>query len=357
MRFLNGAFLLFILFYSCSSLAQDSLQTFKHLKIYPLPAVGYAPETRWYAGGVALFNMRFTNDSIEKPSSVKTEFNITQNKQWVAYLGFDIRPNKEKYIISGLNGYYEFPEDYWGVGAASSEDNKVSYDASRLEIDNSFMIRSGKRFYSGVRFRYHNMLVKNYDPELNIYSDNDQRYVTGGPGISLLYDSRDNVFTPSSGNYLFTSILFFDPLFGGNYSFQRIDVDARTYMKLHMNGLLALQLKSSVNFGAAPFRMLPLAGSETILRGYYTGRYRDDFLITTQIEYRTAIWRWVGVAAFVGGGRGFNSQTTNFSETLLPNYGLGLRLRVDKNDNINLRFDYGIGKNADGFYVAFAEAF
>ena len=40
---------------------------------------------------------------------------------------------------------------------------------------------------------------------------------------------------------------------------------------------------------------------------------------------------------------------------VLPNYGLGLR--VEFKHNVNIRIDYGFGKDTGGFVFQFAEAF
>ena len=76
---------------------EDTL-SFKRIKIYPFPAVGYAPETRWYFGGVALFNMRFSNDSAAQTSTFETEVNFTQNKQLILTANFDLQFSQNKIL-------------------------------------------------------------------------------------------------------------------------------------------------------------------------------------------------------------------------------------------------------------------
>ena len=43
------------------------------------------------------------------------------------------------------------------------------------------------------------------------------------------------------------------------------------------------------------------------------------------------------------------------TRNILPNYGLGLR--VEFKHNVNIRIDYGFGKETAGFVFQFAEAF
>jgi hypothetical protein len=88
--------------------------------------------------------------------------------------------------------------------------------------------------------------------------------------------------------------------------------------------------------------------------GYYTGQYCDNHLLA---EWRLPIYWIFGATVFLGAGDVFHSVSNLSVSNLKPSYGLGLRIRVDKENNVNLRFDYALGKNISGFYVAFGEAF
>jgi outer membrane protein assembly factor BamA len=172
-----------------------------------------------------------------------------------------------------------------------------------------------------------------------------------------MYDSRDNPLNATRGMRVLSSAMLFRGFTGSVANFNRFDTDIRIYRTIHNRGVIAAQLVSGNTTGNVPVRMLPMAGGESIMRGYYLGRYRDRHLAAAQIEYRTAVWNWVGVAAFAGYGTVYNQTSTLQNHQWLPNYGAGLRLRLDKKDNVNLRFDYGFGKNTSGFYVSFGEAF
>jgi hypothetical protein len=47
----------------------------RNLSILPVPAFGYEPETKAYIGAVCLFNWRFRNDTVARPSNAKVEVN------------------------------------------------------------------------------------------------------------------------------------------------------------------------------------------------------------------------------------------------------------------------------------------
>src|SRR5690606_30472496 len=98
-----------------------------------------------------------------------------------------------------------------------------------------------------------------------------------------------------------------------------------------------------------------------MMRGYYTGRYRDRSLLAAQTELRYRFHPRVGVAAFVGAGSTYNDGLN--SARFLPSVGGGLRYFFDLEHNSSIRLDYGIGeqrpgeKRQGGFYLALSEAF
>ena len=102
--------------------------------------------------------------------------------------------------------------------------------------------------------------------------------------------------------------------------------------------------------------MLPTIGGTDRMRGYYKGRYRDNNALSMQIELRQHVWEmfgaavWAGAANVWGKGTGFNLKHT------LPNAGVGIRFKMQR--NTLLRLDFGIGKNGqNGFVFGLNEAF
>ncbi len=346
--------LLFLLLFVPGSglLAQHAdSATVKRFRIFPLPAIGYAPETRWYFGAVALMNLRL--DSLhKKTSNVELEFNYTQNKQFIYTENHELRIKEGRLLLYGSNGYYRFPEYYWQNPEYDS--TRFRYDADRLEIDNAILIKWGLGPHLGLRQRYHYMKIEDGASQIPA-TGNKTRMKVSGMGPQVIYDTRDHVLNARRGVYGSVSMLFFVRGLGSNYVFSNLGSDFRYYYPIRKKSVVALQLTSNFNWGNVPFRMAALAGSEAMLRGYYQGQYRSSHLVAVQSEYRLNIWNWLGATAFAGWGKSFsNSGNVNHS---LPGIGGGIRIRMDKKDNINLRFDYGIGKNSTGFYVAFGEAF
>src|SRR4051794_16394464 len=107
------AFLFFCQHGNAQSGAYKSTQE-KKVRILPFPDFGYAPETRWYVGGVALFAVRFFDDTLSRKSNFKAEINFTQNHQFVGTLKHEAYLKDNSYAIIGENTFYYYPEFYWG---------------------------------------------------------------------------------------------------------------------------------------------------------------------------------------------------------------------------------------------------
>jgi len=106
-----------------------------------------------------------------------------------------------------------------------------------------------------------------------------------------------------------------------------------------------------------PFQRLSKLGGSLLMRGYYEGRYRDHDLIVAQAEYRLPLWRRFGLTGFAGIGDVADKISRFRSREMKTSAGLGLRYMLIPEEKMNLRFDFGFGKDTSGFYVTITEAF
>lgn len=337
-----------------SASADDSTKVRK-VKILPVPAFGYSPETRYYVGAVSLFTIDPYQDSVTRKSTAKVEFNYTWNKQIILEGEINYFFKAEKWFLGSTMHYSKYPDRYYGIGAQSNDSDEVLFQSNRLKLDLelSKQIRSKVFFGGGIRyFNYSN---------IGTFSDTVvlQNELTNLSGtelkVNVFKDDRDRILTPTVGS-------FYKLKLGINYSnsvYLHILADARKYYSFGKNKhhvVAARFLQTSV-VGDAPFYDLAILGGDRIARGYFYGRFRDQHLSTLQAEYRSPyLWRFA-LAAFGGTSLVYGAGNVT-SENVKPNVGVGLRFLVDKNDRTNLRFDYAIGRQGQsGFYVSFGESF
>ncbi|WP_231959448.1 hypothetical protein [Nonlabens sp. Hel1_33_55] len=99
-------------------------------------------------------------------------------------------------------------------------------------------------------------------------------------------------------------------------------------------------------------------GSSEIMRGYREGRFIDRDLVAAQAEYRKTFKdSRIGAVAFIGTGNVYRNIDEFQFKDLKPNYGFGVRYKLDESENLNIRLDWGFGRGTNEIYLGIAEAF
>lgn len=333
----------------------------KKKRIIFLPIFYYTPETR-IAGG-ALINIIFRepgSDPTTKPSSILPLFVYTQNKQIILEILNDLYWKNETYITRANLSFQRFPDKFYGIGNNTSFDDEENYTPKLYHFEFGFMRQLIPHLYSGFRYEYENYRLIEIEPDGRLASGTIQGTEGGklsGLGIYLNWDSRDNIFYAKSGNYLEISLTSFPEILGSNYQFRKFLFDFRKYYSLYSNQIIALQAMYRRVGGDPPFHRLALLGGSKVMRGYYQGRFRDKQLMVLQSEYRLHLFWRIGMVGFLGIGDVFNKlQTYELSDTKVS-AGLGLRFSLNPQEKINIRIDFGFGRDSSGLYITMHEAF
>ena len=178
-----------------------------------------------------------------------------------------------------------------------------------------------------------------------------------GAGLSVSYDSRKNISYPQSATFGQLSWRLYDKALGGDFILNTTTLDLRRYF--HLGAKRVLAFRGLANFGAGnvPFQIMPALGGDTLMRGYFRGRFRERKLLAIQGEYRGYIWRRFGGAIFGGLGQVAQETSQLGLDRFHYNYGIGLRFLLIKQEGLNLRADFGFGSDQSAFYLGFGEAF
>jgi outer membrane protein assembly factor BamA len=176
-------------------------------------------------------------------------------------------------------------------------------------------------------------------------------------GLISLFDSRDNYNYPTKGTYFETLALPNLNAFGSDFEFTRFSADYVTFLSKGKN-ILALNLFAVAIAGEAPFNELAFIGGTNKMRGYFEGRHRNRNLMMAQAEYRRFLFWKLGIVGFAGYGVVSRDINDFQSQNIKPSGGLGLRFRLNEDERINLRIDFGYGeKDNSGVYLTIGEAF
>jgi hypothetical protein len=347
-----GKYICLFLFIPSLLYASDTIKSRK-IKVMPVPAFGYSPETRTYVGAVTLFTLDFYGDSDTRRSNAKLEFNYSWNKQVIFDSEWNYFFKEENWFTKGRFHYSKYPDFYYGIGENTPDSNKLVFNSNRFIFEVHALKGLGENFFMGPNIKY----TRYYHVKYNISNTSFPELTDGetfGIGYSLLKDTRNNLLTPTHGLLIYLNA-------GYNFSkknYLEFTLDMRYYKTWKERYTFATRFLNDLNMGSTPFYNMSFLGGDENVRGYYYGRYRDNNLTTIQSEFRFPVYWRIGLAAFGGLSNIYSRQHTFSFNKFKVNGGLGIRFLVDKNEKTNLRFDYAMGSHgSSGFYISFGESF
>lgn len=349
---------MFFCFKYSFSYPKDSLKT---NKIGILPSAFYTPETNLGFGGLVYSHFKTrSKDSILRKSNTQSYLSYTLNKQFAFENDYQIWLKRNLIYLIGSADFSRFPEFFYGIGNNTKETERlmVSFDLIRIQTKN--LIRIKNNIYGGILFHYQNLFnqdVKLMSNPSYMPVNGNMGYTASGLGPIFIMDNRDNPLNPAKGSYLEVSYVDYKNIIENKNMFTSLTIDARKYCTIFKKLVWNGNAYFAYNKGEVPYRLLPEIGGARFLRGYYRGRFRDNNMAILQQEFRMPIYKMIGIALFGGIGSVAKTPSQFKTNEIHYNYGIGLRIRVNKKENTNIRIDYGFTKDSQGLYVVFAEAF
>ena len=350
-------------------LASNQKDSTRSSSFLPLPVIGYSPVTGWEFGLSALYSF-YTDraDSLTRNSIIGGIASLTTRKQKNFLAKADIWTDQNKYHYIGEVRYKDFPFHFYGLGDRTREADLDTIDQRlfRLRGEVEKLIR--RRYYAGLNFRFEKYDYKDRGLP-GIYAGNPTLPgKTGGTvlflGLSQILDTRNTNTYTTNGTYIKVNYSYAPGFFGGdNFTGSYAKADFRTFRDLSRKAVLGFNfVYESLQGDNTPFYLLPQLGNDEIMRGYYTGRYRNENLLAAQAEWRYRFVPRFGIAAFAGAGNVYNTGGLRIQD-FKPSYGGGFRYFFDVERAMSIRFDYAFGekrpgeKIQKGFYISFGEAF
>jgi len=341
--------------------------TSKNVRKIVLPVFVLTPETHLGFGalGVKLWQSRHT-EIPTRTSNAELILLYTSRKQFIMIPRYTIFTSNERYLIEGFGEeLIDFQDYYFGRGNETPASNreKLTYNVLGWENRIGRRIFKRRKLFIGAETR----AIQYFDISRQTGGLLDTEKSTGyngstsvGLGPALTWDERDNVVNPSRGFYWDFRYSVYSKSLGGTVNYHRLLFDLRKYFNVNSlkRHILAMQLFGNFVRGDAPIRELAELGGPRIMRGYYRGRYRDNYLTSFQAEYRMPLYKRLGVVAFAGLGKVYNPTSINF-DGLHYSYGGGVRFKINQREKLNLRLDYAKGDpHYPGYvYIGFAESF
>lgn len=295
-------------------------------------------------------------DSVTVPSDVSLFVNASITGYYAVGLSgntlFDRGDQRVVYTLM----FSSAPTSFWGIGYDAGRYNPEStYSEKRYTVEASYLHRVVSKLYVGGVFSFDYVRGLKFTQPAYLNGEKE-RYTATGIGAVVEFDSRDFIPNPYRGVYVSLKGQLFPKGLGNcGKTLWRTTFTADYYQRLWKGGILATDLYAIFNSEGTPWPMLARLGGSQRMRGYYQGRYTDNNMITFQVELRQRIWRRIGCTVWGGAGNVFPSLNRFDWSHTLPNYGVGLRWEFKK--QVNVRMDYGLGKDTSGFLLSINEAF
>lgn len=344
--------------------------TTRHNSFLPVPLFGYSQEAGLTLGAAGIYSFYTDkNDANIKASQAYGVVGFSTKKRVQISFKTDVWTSGNKYHYIAEAKFLNQPFNFYGIGNQTQLADEDKINLRRFKLNGELEREVAKHFYLGGGIEYENQ--KFTDQEIGgIFSANPNFIDRDGGEFmffkaTVFYDSRDNVPYPSKGLYARAQYGYAPNLFGSpNYTGSLFTADLRNFYTLtkSLNVAFNATYEGLVSDKPVPFYNLRQLGNDQFMRGYYSGRFRDENLITSQAELRFRPIPRFGLVAFGGAGKVFGKNSFNNTD-FKPTYGLGARFFFDLEKGLALRLDYAWGekpigeKRISGFYISLGEAF
>ncbi len=222
---------------------------------------------------------------------------------------------------------------------------RILYQGLKFRID-------GSKFFAGVDY-----LLLNTDSEVG-FSIADPSFKKNSRDAAVIltldYDSRNTIFTPTDGINASVDVSLFRKAVGGDSNFEKYK--AKIYYFTPMTETFVLGLRGDVKTISGdpdeiPFYQYPFV----YLRGIPMMRYQGESVAVAETELGwnfTSRWTVLG---FAGAGR-TKDVGPDDSTTTVYSKGLGLRYFIARRFGMHVGFDIAKGPEDTAFYLQFGHA-
>ena len=336
-------------------------------RLIPFPILFYQPETGTGFGAsvVYLFTLsdgtRSGDGGRSLRSSVAATAIYTMKEQIITTVGAETYPGGGRYRALANLSFERFPNSFWGIGNDTPESLEEDYTPEMIAASGEFSVEVARHMYAGAFGQGGNRRLREFEAGGLI----DTRAVPGTDdgtlvdlGLLVARDSRSSNVYPRSGAFHQLRASRSIDVSGNGNDYSTLSIDLRTYVPIR-SGVMALRALGIASGEVPPFDLMPRLGGQSLLRGYFGGRFRDRSLGALEGEVRSGMWHRLRGVLFAGAGQVADVPGDLRLDAFHASAGFGLRILLSRQEEFNLRVDYGIGLDPEssGFYLGFGEAF
>lgn len=339
---------------------KNSKDAFK-AHLIAIPFIYYSPETKLAFGCGGVLNFRAGRNKEQTRASTVWAFgSYNLARQFQVVVKPEIYFERNRFFLSGNLRYERTPQIFFGVGNDMPSTAEESYTPRIMTVQVGVKKKFLGHLFAGVQYDFEQITMESVEPDGLLSSGSitgSRGGLLSGFGVSLDWDTRDGVLYPRKGVFFQLTADTYGAMTGSDFAFTSLKLDCREYFLVAPDQVLALQAYFRSNSGEVPFHKLALLGGESLMRGYYKGRFRDKDILAVQAEYRIMVTKRIGVVGFAGLADVFPDFSEFNLKTIKYSVGTGVRYMVNKREGTTLRMDMAWAKANFGLYFTAQEAF
>ncbi len=296
------------------------------------------------------------SDTISPSSSTGVFGMYTTNKTYFAFAFQQFYLDQDNWRMKFAAGFGNLNFQYWQT-LPVSEGVFIGFGTNSTFAMAQAERRIYSKLYGGINAFYINAKTEFDLPEWVPDSLVQEEVSLNNVGYVINYDNRENQFNPYGGfNIEFKHSLYRDWL-NSDYEFQNFEFTYNHFFRIRNDrNILVTRLNANISTGDVPFQGQNVVGQDDI-RGYSSGKYRNNQVYAIQTEYRWRFYKKWGMVGFFGLASAVETLGDIPDEDLLPGIGVGLRYMMIEKERINIGIDIATGKDDWGLYFRIGESF
>jgi hypothetical protein len=352
---------------------EDSLvKKEKKVLLSVLPAIGYAIQTGFTMDVISNNGFQLGDKKNTNLSSVTFQLELSQHLQLSLPFNIVVWTPENKWNFVSDWRYYIYHQLNYGLGGSTPREDKILINYNYLRIHQIAYRRVVRYTYFGLGYNLdYRTNIRQHEPEkmpVNDFTNFGDASTTNSSGFTIngLFDKRKNLISPKKGEHYMNVIYRSNhEELGSSRDWSSLFIDLRTYFKPSKKSANILAFWSYNQFvitGTPSYFDLPSTGWDAytnFARQYRQGRYVGKSLLYLESEYRFGISKngFFNGAVFVN-GHSVSEWDTNKFKLFIPGIGAGIRLKMNKESDLNLLVSYGIAADGSrGFFFNLGEAF
>ncbi|MFC7286750.1 BamA/TamA family outer membrane protein [Herminiimonas glaciei] len=272
----------------------------------------------------------------------------TENGTWGAGLAHFHTWDGDRYRYLGAIAKMDAQLDYYG-----QSNRPRGYELDGVFFMQQLLARVGDTpWYVGPRYVYFDSNTRFTGEVANELNLQGKDLKIGKMGLVVDYDTRDNIFYPSSGTYAEFEAQFARGAFGGKQDFNQYNARGFTWLPISKKWILGLRADGRFSSGDIPFYAQPYVD----LRGVSKGRYQDQNAVVTEVELRWDVTpRW-SVLGFTGVGKAYGKWNDFSNASTAASVGAGFRYLIARKLGLSLGIDVARSRTDSAFYIQVGSA-